>query len=93
MLTLACAVASSEELQDSDTGEKDSEGGTLPAQLFHGYRTDYRISHGRNVYGLLLHPAREPGRFVRVGVWASVAGDGVGISYFEQFDNREVEIV
>lgn len=45
------------------------------------------------MYGLLLHPAREPGRYVRMGVWASVAGDGVGMSYFEQFESKEVEIV
>ncbi|CAH0031096.1 unnamed protein product [Clonostachys rhizophaga] len=87
------SVASSEGLQHSDTEEKDGEGGTLPTQSARDFTKDYRISEGRNVYGLLLHPAQEPGRFIRVGVWASVAGDGVGMSYFEQFETKEVEVV
>ncbi|CAG9988036.1 unnamed protein product [Clonostachys byssicola] len=78
---------------ESNEGETDSEGGVLPPSFSRGSRKGSPTSHGRNVYGLLLHPARESGRFVRVGVWASVAGDGVGMSYFEQFDHREVEII
>ncbi|MBE3047583.1 HET domain-containing protein [Candidatus Bathyarchaeota archaeon] len=47
----------------------------------------------RDAWGLLLHPAKERGKFVRVGVWASVSGDGAGMGYFERFESREVEIV
>jgi hypothetical protein len=45
------------------------------------------------VYGLLLHPTNEADKYVRVGVWASIAGDGAGMRYFEQFESIEVEVV
>lgn len=47
----------------------------------------------RDAWGLLLHPTKKGDKYVRVGVWASVAGDGAGIDYFEHFESQEVEIV
>ena len=50
---------------------------------------------GRDAWGLLLHPStRGDGSYIRVGMWVSRAGDGTGMSYFEEIEDvREVLIV
>lgn len=57
-----------------------------------------RIGNGwrennEDAWGLLLAPALVEGKWIRVGAWRSVVGDGGGIRYFDKFETHEVEIV
>lgn len=47
----------------------------------------------RDAYGLLLHRASEPGKYVRVGVWASIVADGAGLKYFNDVGDIDVDII
>lgn len=51
------------------------------------------IGDDRDAWGLLLHPARETGKYLRVGVWVSTFADSGGIRYFKELDSQEVEII
>ena len=77
----------------SSSSEQSSDASTSSFQNFRIYSDGTQAPRDRNAYGLLLHPTREGNKYVRVGIWASVAGDGVGTRYFEQFENVEVEII
>lgn len=69
----------------------DDDSGNIPG--IPGKYIEAREERRRDAWGLLLHPAKKRGQYVRVGVWASVSGDGAGMDYFEQFESIEVEIV
>lgn len=56
-----------------------------------GWRED-----NEDCFGLVLMPATEgvdDGRYIRVGIWESLAADGGGMKYVEQFEEREVTIL
>ncbi|KAL0935726.1 heterokaryon incompatibility protein [Colletotrichum truncatum] len=57
-----------------------------------------RIGNGwyednEDAWGLLLAPAAQEGKWIRVGAWWSVVGDGGGTRYFDKFDVQEVDII
>ena len=59
----------------------------------HGVSNDCGVVTGRDAYGLLLYPAHEDGKYVRIGCWVSRASGGHGSKYFEQVGIQEVVII
>ncbi|KAI1389007.1 HET-domain-containing protein [Hypoxylon trugodes] len=50
-------------------------------------------SDDRYAYGLVIHPASEPGKYLRVGVFHSVPRERGGLQYFRKYPTRTVEII
>lgn len=51
------------------------------------------FDNNEDAWGLLLAPAAEDGKYIRVGAWRSIVGDGGGSRYFDKYETHEVEIV
>lgn len=51
------------------------------------------IEEKRDVFGLLLFPSREEGKYYRVGLWRSLFSQGYGKTFFDQFETGEVVII
>ncbi|KAI0384850.1 HET-domain-containing protein [Hypomontagnella monticulosa] len=47
----------------------------------------------RYAYGIIIHPASEPGKYLRVGVFHSVPRERGGLDYFRGYPARTVEII
>lgn len=48
---------------------------------------------GRIAYGIVIHPSREPGKYLRVGVFASLPEGNGGLAYFRRQEARTVTII
>lgn len=47
----------------------------------------------RHAYGIIIHPASVPGKYLRVGVFYSVPVEAGGLKYFQKCPTQTVEII
>ncbi|OTA95173.1 hypothetical protein M434DRAFT_394070 [Hypoxylon sp. CO27-5] len=47
----------------------------------------------RYAYGIIIHPAAEPGKYIRVGAFHSVPREYGGLKYFQSHPTRTIEII
>ncbi|KAI0098600.1 HET-domain-containing protein [Hypoxylon sp. NC0597] len=66
---------------------------TEDQQAGHHYRESKTGDEERYAYGIIVHPAAEPGKYIRVGAFHSVPRECGGLEYFQSHSKRTLEII
>ncbi|KAI1136820.1 HET-domain-containing protein [Hypoxylon sp. FL0543] len=85
-----CDTEKGHPLDATDAHKEPSEKSTSPGQAESEPRKD---DEERDAYGIIVHPASAPGKYIRVGVFYSTPRECGGMKYFRSQPKRTIEII